>query len=156
MFGREIGRVKVAALLASVCLTAAAAQALPASKSNLPRLPSADAGPIVVFFEPGNSDLPQSAQPLANRALAEAVEKEEWRVRIDPFVGSTAGEEMAAIAAQRAQNLATFLTANGIPEWRVDTRPPQEARTVDPIIGIDAQRVEISFHLDNSATVARR
>lgn len=155
MPGRKKGSRGVAAALASVCLSAATAQALPAPEAH-PRGMPEDPAPIVVFFEPGSSDIPNSAQPLANRALAAALKNGEWHVTIEPFVDSTAGEQVEAIAEERARNLVAFFAANGVPEWRVEAGPVRGTRSEDPVIGIDANRVEISFQFDNSAAIAQR
>jgi len=146
--------VRVAAALGSMCLVAAAAQAFPASQSHLRHLPSADTFPIMLFFEPGISDIPQSARPIANRALAEAIEKDGWQVTIAPFVGPAAEADAAAVAEERAQKLVEFLTANGIADSRIEARPVRPTQVEDYEIEFAAQRVEIRIERDETARVA--
>lgn len=148
----RVGKMGIA--VAAACLAYGIANAAPALDGDEAPPKAVTAPPVLLFFEPGSADIPTSARPLANRALAEGVENWRRQLRIEPYVPSSSGHEATALAERRAHNVAAFLRANGVPRWRIVTSDVRTAEQLDPTFEVSAERVEIRFQSAGAPLVA--
>lgn len=148
----RLGKMGIAA--AAACLAYGIANAAPALDGDEAPPKGMTAPPVLLFFEPGSADVPASARPLANRALAEGLENWRQQLRIEPYVPSAGGDDATALAERRAHNVAAFLRANGVPGWRIATSGVREAEQLDPTFGVSTERVEIRFLTAGAPLVA--